>query len=100
MAPLMSPFVGMTLGVVSGSGDYFFKSFGAFFFGSILVFVTGALAGLAARIWLPMTFTQAFIHARLWWTDLAVLALGSILLAVSFVRSEKKPFLPSVMVAY
>ncbi len=100
MAPLMSPFVGMTLAVVSGSASYFIKSFGAFFVGSLLVFITGALAGLAARIWLPLTLTQTFVHTRLWWPDLVVLALGAILLAASFVRSEKKPFLPSVMVAY
>ena len=100
MAPLMSPIVGMTLGVVSGSGSYFFKALLAFSVGSLLVFATGAIAGLAARIWLPMTFTQTFLQARLWWADLVVLALGAMLLAASFVRSEKKPFLPSVMVAY
>ena len=100
IAPLMSPFVGMTLGVVSGSGNYFFRSTGAMLFGSLLVFITGALAGFAARIWLPITLTQTFMHARLWWTDLVVLAFGAILLTASFVRSEKKPFLPSVMVAY
>ncbi len=100
MAPLMSPLVGMILATVSGSGNFFFKTLGAFLVGSVLVFITGALAGFAARIWLPLTFTQAFIHARLWWADLVVLALGAILLAASFVRSEKKPFLPSVMVAY
>ena len=100
MAPLMSPFVGTILAVVSGSVGYFIKSIAAFLFGGLLVFLTGALAGLAARIWLPLTFTQTFMHTRLWWTDLVVLALGSILLAASFVRSEKKPFLPSVMVAY
>jgi uncharacterized membrane protein len=100
MAPLMSPLVGMTLGVVSGSGAYFLRSLLAFSVGSLFIFATGALAGFAARIWLPLTFTQAFMHARLWWADLAVLALGTMLLAASFVRSEKKPFLPSVMVAY
>ncbi len=100
MAPLMSPVLGVTLGIVSGSGSYFLRSFLAFSVGSLLVFASGALAGLAARLWLPLTFTQAFLHARLWWTDLAVLALGAMLLAASFVRSEKKPFLPSVMVAY
>jgi hypothetical protein len=100
MAPLMSPLVGMILATVSGSGNFFFKTFGAFLIGSVLVFITGALAGFAARIWMPLTFTQAFVHARLWWTDLVVLALGAMLLAASFVRSEKKPFLPSAMVAY
>ena len=100
MAPLMSPLVGLTLAIVSGTGKYFIKALGAFFLGSLLVFVIGALAGFAARLWLPLTLTQAFEHSRLWWPDLVVLALGTILLAASFVRSEKKPFLPSVMVAY
>ena len=100
MAPLMSPLVGLTLATVSGSAKYFAKALGAFLVGSLLVFITGALAGFAVRLWLPLTLEQTFVHSRLWWTDLAVLALGSILLAASFVRSEKKPFLPSVMVAY
>ncbi len=100
MAPLMSPLVGLTLATVSGSANYFLKAFIALFLGSLLIFATGALAGFAARLWLPLTLTQAFLHSRLWWTDLVVLALGAILLAASFVRSEKKPFLPSVMLAY
>jgi len=100
MAPLMSPLVGLTLATVSGSANYFAKALGAFFIGSLLVFLTGALAGFAARLWLPLTLTQTFVHSRLWWADLVVLALGAILLSASFVRSEKKPFLPSVMVAY
>ena len=100
MAPLMSPLVGLTLATVSGAANYFAKALGAFFIGSLLVSLTGALAGFAARLWLPLTLTQTFVHSRLWWADLVVLALGAILLAASFVRSEKKPFLPSVMVAY
>ena len=100
MAPLMSPFVGMILASVNGSAKFFFKTLGAFILGSALVFITGALAGFAARIWLPLTLTQTFLHSRLWWTDLVILALGAILLTASFVRSEQKPFLPSVVVAY
>ncbi|MBC8335982.1 MAG: DUF389 domain-containing protein [Anaerolineales bacterium] len=100
MAPLMTPLVGMTLATVSGMSNFFFKTLGAFIIGIIFIFLTGALAGFAARVWMPLTLTQIFVHSRLWWTDLVVLALGSILLAASFVRSEKKPFLPSVIVAY
>lgn len=100
MAPLLSPVVGMQIATVSGVISFFFKSFAAFLVGGVLVFITGALAGFAARIWMPLTFTEAYLHARLWWTDLIVLALGAILLAASFIRSEKKPFLPSAMVAY
>ena len=100
MAPLMSPLVGLTLATVSGTANYFLKALGAFLAGSILVAFTGALAGFAARLWLPLTLTQTYTNSRLWWEDLVVLAFGAILLAASFVRSEKKPFLPSVMVAY
>lgn len=100
MSPLMTPWVGMTLATITGSVQFFIKTLGAFFVGALLVFITGALAGLASRIWLPLTLNQAFMHSRLWWPDLVALALGAILLTASFVRSEKKPFLPSVMVAY
>jgi hypothetical protein len=65
-----------------------------------LVFVIGLLAGLAARLFLPRTFDQAFGHSRLWWPDLIILAVGAVILTVSFVRSESKPFLPSVVLAY
>ncbi|HIE25342.1 MAG TPA: DUF389 domain-containing protein [Anaerolineales bacterium] len=100
MAPLMSPLVGIILATASGTVNYFFKAFLAFIIGSIFVFITGALAGFVARLWLPLTLTQAHIHSRLWWADLIVLALGAMLLSASFVRSEKKPFLPSVILAY
>ncbi len=100
MAPLMSPLIGQVLATVSGTAKYFLKAFIAFFIGSILVFITGALAGFAARLWLPLTLTQTYVHSRLWWADLVILALGTILLSASFVRSEKKPFLPSVILAY
>jgi uncharacterized membrane protein len=99
MAPLLTPLMGMILATVSGSGKYFLQATGAFFIGGLFIFLTGALAGFVVRLWLPLTLEQAFVHSRLWWTDLVVLALGAILLAASFVRSEKKPFLPSVMVA-
>ncbi len=100
MAPLMSPLVGMMLATVSGSGRFFSRAFIAFLVGNIFIAAAGALAGFAARMWLPLTLTEAFLHSRLWGADLIALALGAILLAASFVRSEKKPFLPSVMVVY
>jgi hypothetical protein len=56
--------------------------------------------GMASRLILPHTFNTAFTLSRLWWPDLIVMALGAVLLTVSFVRSESKPYLPSVVVAY
>ena len=100
LAPLMTPWIGMTLAMVIGSARFFLQTLAALLIGGLLVFLSGLLAGLAVRIWLPRTLNQAFVHSRLWWPDLLVLAIGAILLAASFVRSEEKPLLPSVMLAY
>ena len=100
MAPLLLPWVGVLLATITGSTRFFFETMMALLISAALVFVIGALAGFAARLFLPRTFNEAFTHARLWWPDLIVLAIGAIILTISFVRSEDKPFLPSVMLAY
>jgi hypothetical protein len=100
LAPLMTPFVGLTLATVTGAWRFFFQTFAGLLLGGLLIFVTGAIAGLAARIWMPMPMVQASNQAHLWWPNLFVLVIGAVLLIVSFVRSEEKPILPSVMVAY
>jgi hypothetical protein len=54
-------------------------------------------------LWLPFTGAyqlQADIRSHIWWLDLFIVALGAIVLVISFLRSEEKPVLPSLMVAY
>ncbi len=99
-APLMTPWIGVTLATVTGSALFFLQAAGSFLIGGLLIFLTGTLSGFAARLWLPIPLNQALLHSRLWWPDLAVLAVGAVVLALSFVRSEDKPFLPSVILAY
>lgn len=100
VAPLLTPWIGLLLATLTGSPRFFFETLMALLVSALLVFMIGGLAGLAARAFLPRTFNEAFVHSRLWWPDLIVLALGAIILTISFVRSEARPFLPSVMVAY
>jgi MFS family permease len=100
IAPLMTPWVGLTLASVTGSGRFFLQTLGGLLIGGILVFGGGLLAGLAARIWLPLPLSLADINSHLWWPNMVVLALGAVLLVVCLVRSEAKPFLPSVMLSY
>lgn len=100
LAPLMTPWIGMTLSLVTGSVRFFIETFVAFLISAMLIFLSGLMAGLAARAFLPRTFNDAFLHSRLWIPDLLVLVIGAVLLTVSFVRSEEKPFLPSVLLAY
>ncbi len=100
VAPLLTPWIGMTLAVVAGAGRLFLQTIAALFVASLLIFISGILGGLASRTFQPLTFNEAFIHSRLWWPDISVLTIGAILLTISFVRSEERPYLPSALVAY
>ncbi len=100
LAPLLSPWIGLLLASLTGSARFFFETLMALLLSALLVFGIGALAGFAARLVMPITSNEAYIHSRIWWPELAVLALGAIILTISFIRSEAKPYLPSVMVAY
>jgi hypothetical protein len=100
VAPLLLPWAGLHLATVTGSIRFFFETLVALLVSALLIFLTGLLAGFAARAIMPHTFSEAFVHSRLWWPDLLLLALGAVILMISFVRSESKPFLPSVILAY
>jgi hypothetical protein len=100
VAPLMLPWAGLLLATATGSIRFFLQTFMALASAAVLVFLIGALAGFSARLFLPRTFSEAFVHSRLWWPDLIVLTLGAVIFIVSFVRSESRPFLPSVILAY
>ena len=99
-APLMAPWFGLILAAISGMPRLFFQTAAGLLVSAILVFTASVLAGLASRLILPHTFNAAFTLSRLWWPELIVIAFGAILLSVSFVRSESKPYLPSVVIAY
>ncbi|MEP7137574.1 MAG: DUF389 domain-containing protein [Chloroflexota bacterium] len=102
VAPLLTPWIGIPLSVIAGSGRLFIQTLTALFVSSLLIFGSGVLAGLASRT-LPdatRTFTEAFTHSRLWWPELAVLTIGAVILTISFVRSEERPYLPSALLAY
>lgn len=100
VAPLMTPWIGMSLAVVAGTARFFLQTVTAFFVSSLLIFFSGILAGFASRTFGPLTFNEAFAHSRLWWPDLFVLTVGSVILTISFVRSEERPYLPSALVTY
>ncbi len=102
VAPLMTPWVGIALATIAGAGRFFLQTVAAFLVSSLILFVGGLLAGVASRT-LPnaaRTFTAAFDNSRLWWPNLAVLTIAAIILTISFVRSENRPYLPSALLAY
>lgn len=99
-APLLTSWVGMTLASITGSFRLFSQTFAALIVSAVIVFIIGLMAGFASTPFQPITLNEVYIHSRLWVPDLVVLALGSILLVVTFVRTESPPYLPSAMLAY
>ncbi len=100
LTPLMTPWVGFLIAILTGAPRYFFETFMALLVSAVLVFIGGVITGLGSRLFLPMTLTNVFIHARLWVPELIVLVIGAVTLTASFVRSEDKPYLPSIIIAY
>lgn len=101
VAPLLTPWIGMSLAIIAGSGRLFIQTITALFLSSLLIFGAGLLAGFASRA-LPdstRTFNEAFNHSRLWWPNLIMLTAGALILTISFVRSEERPYLPSALLA-
>jgi hypothetical protein len=101
VAPILTPWIGISLGIVAGAGRLFAQTFIAVIISSTLIFTGGIISGFATNIFpQPRTFNEAFIHSRLWAPDFFVLIVGAVLITLSFVRSEQRPYLPSALVAY
>src|SRR6266545_2678026 len=67
VAPLLTPWIGTTLSIVAGAPRLFVQTVTALFVSSLIIFFCGWLAGFASRPFQPLTFTETFIHSRLWW---------------------------------
>ncbi len=100
VTPIMTPWIGFLLAIMTGSPRLLFETLMALLISGVIVFFGGVITGFAVRPFLPITFSNVFIHARLWIPALVVLSISSIIFVVSFARSEDKPFLPSILIAY
>ncbi len=100
VAPLMAPWVGAMLAASTGETRFLRQTLGALLTVALMIFAISTLGGFASRLFQPMDSTQALLHARLWWHDLLLLMLGTTMLVISFIQSEDKPILASLMVAY
>ena len=99
-APLMTPIIGIALGIVIGSARFFIRNLAGLLVSSLLVIITGALVGWLSRLNASHSLTQAQIHAHFSWDTFLVLVIGVILMAWMIIRGEHNPRLPSVVLAY
>jgi hypothetical protein len=100
LAPFMAPVIGLSLATILGSGRLFLQTLSGTLLGSLVVFLIGLLTGWALR-WLPsLPVSQASLHTQLSWPDFAILTLGVILIIYMMVRTEQKPLVPGIILAY
>jgi hypothetical protein len=85
---------------VTGSVKFFVRSLAGLIIGGLLVFAAGALVGLTGKSLLDSYFQQAYQHAQISWLNFFVLAIGAFLLTASMTRSENRPLVSSVALAY
>src|SRR5215208_3360684 len=100
VAPLMTPWVGTSLAIIAGSARFFLQTITAIMISALIIFLSGALAGFASRALPPRALNEAFVHSRLWWPDIFTITVAAIILTISFVRSEERPYLPSALLTY
>jgi hypothetical protein len=100
VAPLMTSWIGISLATIAGSLRFFLQTLVALVISAAMIFMSGWLAGFASRIMPPRVFNEAFIHSRLWWPDIFIVTIGAVILTISFVRSEERPYLPSALLTY
>ncbi len=100
LAPLMAPAVGVSLGTVTGTPAFFFRSLLALVLGSLLAALASSLVGMATAYWMPSQMTQASYHAQLNWPNFVVLALGAGFTAVGMLRDRPHPAVASVALSY
>ncbi len=100
LAPLMSPFIGLSLATVVGSYKFFGRSLAGIIIACWLVFVVGIGAGILGRVWLPASLGLAYLNAELSMDTILVVAIGAVFTAATMVHHERSPSAPSVALAY
>lgn len=100
VAPLSTPWVGMSLAVATGGWRFFFLTLSSLAMAFMLAFLSSALVGLLNKVVEFSRFSRAADHARLWPTDLLIVILGAVLMVLALVRTGRKLIIPSIMLAY
>ena len=99
LAPIMTPYVGVSLGTAIGSTRHFIRSMAGLLVGSGLAILAGWMAGIAGQSWLPGESELAKLFAQFHWPALVVLAIAGILTCATVVREQADSRAPSMLIA-
>ena len=99
-APVMAPFIGISLGTATGSFKFFSQRLAGSLVASGFVFLVGILGGYASFVLKTPNVQFLIYNARVSWTHLALLIAGTALAVISLKQKGQTPVLPSVAIAY
>lgn len=99
-APVMSPFIGISLGTASGSINFFLRRLLGTLVAGGLVFAVGLLGGYAAQVYSYEELAFASLHSRVHWSHLLLLSAGTIFTTLGVIQKKTSPLVPSVALAY
>ena len=99
-APVMSPFLGISLGTATGSVKFFSQRLAGSLVAGGFVFLVGILGGYATFVLKTPPIQFLIYNARVSWTHLVLLIAGTIFSVVSLKKQGQTPVLPSVAIAY
>jgi len=100
LAPLMSPITRISLSIVLGSFGLFFQSLAGFLVGGGLIFAFSFGIGMLSKVWRGLSISQALVLAHLTIPDILILTAAIVWMTIMLTRSEHKPIIPSILVAY
>jgi uncharacterized membrane protein len=100
LAPFVAPPISLCLAAVLGSGRHFLYTLLSGLVGYILILLCGLLAGLASSSIPQPDYAAVSQAAEASWPGFVLVSAGTILTILSLIRTEQKPLVPSVALAY
>ncbi len=105
LAPMMAPFIGISLGAVTGSARLFFNGLVSLLIGSALAFFAGWVGGQILGAQVSSDLTQARFITQISWINIGVLAAAALMTTLHTVHLDYEipqfhPALPSTVLAY
>lgn len=100
MSPFLGPWVGAYLSGAIGDLRYFKQTIGGFITSIFMAMLASMIVGGVSRLFTTNNAIHAYYHSHLWWPDILLLVVGTVILILRFMQSEVRPIIPSLMVGY
>lgn len=99
-APVLAPFIGISLGTAAGSIQFFTQRLISALVASALVFGVGTLSGFVAQVYSITQLNYASAYSQIHWTHILLLSVGTVFTILGILHKKHSPNLPSAALAY